>query len=695
MRPLSGIPSVWRAWLPAGLLAAAVLLAYGNSLRGPFVFDDTSSIPANPTIRHLWPPWAPLATPKAGGVTVTGRPLLNLSFAVDYAFAGNAVWIYHLTNLVIHILAVLTLYGIIRRTLSAPRLERVRTRTDAENLALAWGVALVWGLHPLQTEAVTYIVQRAESLMGLFYLLTLYAFIRSVDRPGPAAGLESRAPRSAKPPNLWRWQAAAILACAAGMGTKEVMVSAPWVILLYDRIFIAGSFGAALKIRGPFYCGLAATWIFLGFLIVSAGGNRGGSIGFGVGVGWWEHAWTQFPALARYLGLSIWPHPLVFEYEPQWVHFGAVPVLSGLLVALLFLGTLVAIIRGSPLGFLGAWFFAILAPTSLMPAPSQFVVEHRMYLALAAVLVLLGLALRAFLGRIGVILLVLGGLACGVLTAVRNHDYRSELSLWTDTVVKRPDNALAREMLAEAWDHAGRPADAIAEHVRAIELRPNLAIAHLLLADDLNRVERSDEAIAEYEAALRYKPDSVDAHNNLGAALSRAGRRSEAIPHFQAAVRIMPEFADAHYNLANALEADGQKEAAVAEYEQALRLRPDYFEAHFNLATTLASAGRQLEALVEYQAALQLRPASSRAHYNLGNAFAALGRMPEAAAQYQTTVRLEPNFADAHSNLASAFLVQGRKAEAIAEYEAALRLDPNAADVQQTLFRLRNSNPNE
>ena len=148
------------------LVVIAGLLAYYNSFRGPFVFDDVKSISQNPSIRHLWPIWEPTTVLHRGGLTVVGRPFTKLSLALNYAVGGTRVWGYHAGNLVIHILAGLTLYGIVRRILLRPSL-RDRFGNEAATLALA--IAVIWTVHPLQTEAVTYVVQRAECLMGLFY----------------------------------------------------------------------------------------------------------------------------------------------------------------------------------------------------------------------------------------------------------------------------------------------------------------------------------------------------------------------------------------------------------------------------------------------------------------------------------------------------------------------------------------------
>ncbi len=339
----------------AAVLVLAGLAAYHHSFGGPFIFDDPSSIVSNPTIRSLWPPWAPLSPPNAA-ITVQGRPVLNFSLALNYALSGPNVWSYHALNLAIHLGAGLALFGIVRRTLA-------RTRFAPDALPLALAIAGLWTVHPLQTEAVTYTIQRAESLMGFFYLLTLYAFTRGIDchlldDKGPGRGGAG-------------WFVLSVVACALGMATKEVMVSAPVVVLLYDRAFIAGTFRAAWQRRKNFYVALAATWLLLAWLVVGTGGDRGGSAGFGVGVAWWDYELTQFRAIVHYLRLALWPSPLVFEYGTFWIDHAAEVLLEMVLVLGLAGATLLALWKKPPCGFLGCWFFASLAVTSLVPGTTQ------------------------------------------------------------------------------------------------------------------------------------------------------------------------------------------------------------------------------------------------------------------------------------------------------------------------------------
>jgi tetratricopeptide (TPR) repeat protein len=531
----------WPALLASCIIIFAGFAAYHNSFGGGFIFDDGSSITENVTIRHLWPVWDALS-PPISDLTVSGRPILNLSLAINYAWGGNSVRGYHVANLAIHILAGLTLLGIVGRTLGlcsgqALRQSALRERFGASAMPLALAVALLWTLHPVQTESVTYVIQRAESLMGLFYLLTLYAFIR---------GAEARA-------SGW-WHGAAVAACLLGMTTKEVVVSAPLLVLLYDRTFVSGSFREAWRRHRWLYFGLAIPLLMLAGRLAAQGGNRDTHSGFGINVSWWAYALTQFPAVARYLALSAWPHPLVFDYEPLWVKRVADVVPQALLVVALVAGTLIALWRRSPLGVAGAWFFAILAPTSLVPGAAQMIVEHRMYLSLAAAMVLLALGIYALAGRRSLVVLLALAAGFGWLTEQRNPVYHNELSLWSDTVAKRPDHVLAHGNLGTALAQAGR----------------------------------LTEAIVQFEEALRLDPSFVDAHSNLGNALLQAGRVTEAITQYEATVRLRPDYAPGHYNLGNALLTLHRPGEAIRQYEATLRLRPDYLPARYNLQNARA-----------------------------------------------------------------------------------------------------------
>lgn len=549
--------------LAGAAIAVAGLLAYCNSLHGPFVFDDPPSIAGNPTIRHLWPVWDALRPPHGNGITVGGRPVLNLSLAVNYAVSGTRVWSYHALNLLIHILAGLTLFGVVRRTLDAGRNPTILASTPSGSAVLpAFSIALLWIVHPLQAESVTYIIQRAESLMGLFYLLTLYCFVRAA-----AVGIGRERWQMA-------WYALSIAFCLLGMGTKEVMATAPVVVFLYDRTFLAGGFRAAWRMRRGYYLALASTWALLGALVAGGGGNRSGSMGLGVGP-WPRYLLGQLSAISRYLQLVVWPHPLVIDYGAPQLANPAELLPKALLVLTLLGATLWALRRHPPAGFLGACFFLILAPTSLMPSATEVIVEHRMYLPLATILGLIVCAGFAAAGRRFLLAAMAIAIVLGALTFRRNVAYETDLALWTDTVANCPGSSLARN---------------------------NLAL-------DLAAAGKTREAILQFEESIRINPEFAQAHNNLGTVLDEAGRIHEAAEQYRDALRINPTYAKALNNLGITLEETGQIGDAVLTFRRALRLDPGNLGFHENLAGALRAAGRFAEARAEFAQAAQIRTA--------------------------------------------------------------------------------------
>ncbi len=651
-------------------IVVATLLVYRGGLTGPFVFDDVVSIAQNPTIRH----WAGALSPPSGGLTVSGRPLLNLSFALNYAISGPRVWSYHALNLAIHLLAATTLFGVVRRTLVA--CSWAAGPVALPPVAFAFVVALLWAVHPLQTAAVTYVVQRAESLMGLFYLLTLYAFVRSC-----GGGKDRRCAM---------WAALSVLACLLGMGTKEVMVTAPLIVWFYDRTFVSGSFRTAWKTRRLYYSALACTWLLAGWLLAS-GPGRGGTAGFGSTAPWWAYGLTQFSALSRYLRLAVWPRPLVFDYGPILVRdplavAGDAAVVVGLAALTIWL-----CLRRRPLGFLGGWFFLILIPSSsVVPVATETMAEHRMYLPLAGIVAAIVAGIWTLAGRLGArfgvaarglaIVGVAAGLAVGAIlgatTVQRNRLYQSGRALWADSVRQWPVNARAHNNLGMELQEAGDFPGAESQFREALALAPDFARAHSNLADLLARRGRWGEAAENDREALRFLAWDPAVHGALGRALLHLGHIAEAEVQFAEEFRLDPNSAIGHFDLGNALAREGRLAAARVQFREALRLDPAYAAVWYNLGVLLVREGRLGEAADAYASAVRLRPDLVDALVNFGNVLAQLDRTPEAIRELEAALRLQPAAVDVHDALGGLLARTGRWTEARAHFEAALRLAP-------------------
>jgi tetratricopeptide (TPR) repeat protein len=486
------------------------------------------------------------------------------------------------------------------------------------------------------------------------------------------------------------------------MGTKEVMVTAPAMVLLYDRTFVGGSFREAWKRRRLFYVCLAGTWLLTVVLVVGNHG-RGGTAGFASGMPWWAYGLTQFRAIAHYLRLSVWPDPLIFDYGRMLGGKSVGLAVDAAVIAGLAAVSVLLFLRRRPLGFLGIWYFAILLPSSsVVPVATEVIAEHRMYLSLAAVLAAIvgGVSalsgiLRAALGLTSRGVAILGISAClaaaavlGFATARRIDLYRSPRAIWADTVSKAPQNTGARNNLGIALAAEGDLTGAEAQYRAALALAPDLADVHNNLANVLAKKGLLSEAVANYQAALQFRLRDPGIHEDLGTALLRLGRLEEARGHFEEALRLDPESSVGHFDMGNLLDREGQLQAAASQYRETLRLDPGYSRAWYNLGNLFARTGRFAEAAEAYASAVRLRPDFADAHVNYGNVLTELDRTSEAIGEFQAALRLQPGAADVHDSLGGVLAKAGRWTEARIQFEEALRLDPGDREARANLERI-------
>lgn len=458
-------PAPWRGLatltLPKalGLVVLFGLIAYANCFTKPFHLDDFPHIYTKNWTADFWGTLP----------TLMNRPLICVTLYVNQLIGGNSTPGFHLLNVAIHLLAGLTLFGVVRRTLLLPRWQGRFQENQA--IWLAFGIASLWTVHPLNTHAVTYIIQRCESLMGLFIFLALYALVR---------GSQSFRP--------WAWYGLAIISALAGSLCKEVMITTPALFLLYDRIFLSQSWKETIKRRGLVHLGLlAAAWTYpvaFQYRPVLKVAEES-SVGFNVPF-LRPHLYfmTQTGVILHYIRLMLWPTDLCFEYRDwplttDWWQF----LRTGIPYGLLVLATLWGVWRNRWWGFLMAGFFIVLSLTSSIVPIVDMVNEYRMYVPGVSVIGLAVAAIYAGLGRIapgrsvhhllfGLVLLILNT-ALITLTMMRNEDYRSAISIWEDAVQKRPNNAKAYQHLAQALEGEGQWKEAEAMHRLALRYQPN------------------------------------------------------------------------------------------------------------------------------------------------------------------------------------------------------------------------------
>jgi Flp pilus assembly protein TadD len=523
-------------WPVLAVFLAAAVCVYHGSFGAPFVFDDQRSIVENERIRTLWPVWEPLLG--------TSRPLVQLTLAANFAISGLNVWSYHLANLLIHVAAALTLYAALRLTL-----ERYCTARLSRCAGWLAGVtALLWLVHPIQTESVTYVIQRGESMMGLFCLLTLFGFVAS-DRSTSAR----------------RWRIFSVVCCLLGLMTKPAMAVTPLLVLIYDRTFLSGSFGAALRPRRVYYAALFSTVAVLPVMLKGNSQDWATSAGFGApGISTLGYAATQPEAILRYLRLCFWPDALCLDYGWLPETDARVITITSLLVIALVAVTFVATRRRHAAGFAGSWFFITLAPTSSFVQIADLIFEHRMYLPLAGLLALLVPATYATFERLTgsrpaagqamtaafASIIVAAALCLVGRTILRNDDYTSEVALWTSAVEVSPQSARAQYNLGTALAREQHLARAVDHFRTATELRPTYHEAHYNLANALMRQGLLADAIQSYRRAITIRPDDWQMHNNLGVALLTSGDEPAAVAEFRRVLELNSNCASARSNLA-------------------------------------------------------------------------------------------------------------------------------------------------
>lgn len=457
---MTGMTGTLRVPQAALFVAVLACVAFLNSFAGEFVFDDIHEIARNPGLEPLVPPWHAMFV----GNKLPARPLPYLTFAIDRAIWGVRPFGYHLTNLAVHVIAALALFDLVRLALLSPRLGG---RWCDRAVPLAMVIATIWAVHPLQTQAVTYVYQRIESLTGMFSLVALAAFAEAAVRGWPRS-----------------WLLASAAATAAAMASKENAVILPFLVLSYDWLFVPADPGPDtsrnwarnLCGRGWYYLLLVATWAILAGALVSQAlryqefeelqhSPR-------------EYLYTQSEVILRYLRLAILPLGQQFDYAgwPVAKSIGEVwPAF--LVVAALVVVTAVGTMLRRPWAAIGVLFFLALAPTSSILPVEAVANEHRMYVALAAVVAAVVLAAAAAFEHFGsrlaatpaaggsgsrgqrAAVIVAGGviLALVVTTQLRNQLYASPNALWMDVLKKDRDNFRAYHMMASALDAEGNP----------------------------------------------------------------------------------------------------------------------------------------------------------------------------------------------------------------------------------------------
>jgi tetratricopeptide (TPR) repeat protein len=569
------------------------------------------------------------------------HPLTWLSHMLDCQLYGLSPSGHHLTNLAFHIVNTLLLFLVLKRMTGA--------------LWRSCFVAALFAVHPLRVESVAWVAERKDVLSAFFWMLTMWAYIRYVERPG-----------------LNRYLLA-LLSFALGLLSKPMLVTLPFVLLLLDywplgRFQLTPSgmnpkspgskpknasdqISMALRLireKALFFVLSGASILLTVFAVQEGGGVRS-----------WEiytlqtRAANALVSYVSYIAKMIWPRHLAIFYPfpetfPLWKVAGAVLLLS----FLTFLAIRAA--RKYPYLVVGwFWYIGTLVPViGIVQAGMQAMADRFTYVPMIGLFIMITWSVTEPLAgwryrrvvlpiSAGILLLILM-----MVTRLQVQYWQNSIMLFEHSIDVTSNNSLAHNNLGVALVEQGKIREAVAHYAEALRIQPGSAMAHNNLGSALMRQGKIQEAVAHCTEALRIQPDSVEAHNNLGSALMRQGKIQEAIANFTEALRISPDHPGVHYNLGVVLQGQGKIEEAILHFAEAVRIRPDYAIVHNNLGAALWGQGKVQDAIAHFTKAVQAKPDYADAHINLGFGYLTIGDKVSALEEYKILKKLNPDLAN-------------------------------------------------
>jgi tetratricopeptide (TPR) repeat protein len=702
------------------LIIILSLLAYANSFNGEFHYDDKRRIIRNPLVKDLGYFVQPSRAEEIIGSEEYGslkrRFAGYLSFALNYRMHGLDVTGYHIVNVIIHIINGILVYALIVLSFRTPFLNRSSLQSKSRILALFGSLLFV--SHPIQTQAVTYIVQRFASLATLFYLLSLVAYVkwRLMDQvSGQQKGGEERRSGNIHFRPFFPY-AVSVFSAIVAMKTKEIAFTLPVTILLYEFMFFKGKKGRRIVYLLP----LLLTLVIIPFSLTGVDKPVGELIG-DVGektivakdLSRWDYLITEFRVLVTYMRLIFAPfyQNLDYDYPIYRSLFNAEVILSLLFHLFLFSAAVYLLYRSNfrdstlrLVSFGIFWFFITLSVESSF-IPLQAIYEHRMYLpsvgvfmAIIAVLFIVVERLRGkwlgiegkVIGTLVIIVVVLTG-----MSYARNKVWQTGEALWKDVIKKSPKKARGYFNLGNSYRSHGKLVKAVEHYKIAIELDPDITQFHSNLAVTYEQLGRMDEAIEQYRIAIRLDPEYPPNHINLGQVYKSRGLITEAIEQYEIAAKLTPDNPQIFSHLGVAYYTRGRLDEAIKHFEKTIRLKPDYPYVHSNLGNVYLSRGFVDKAIEELKYAIKVRPDNVRAHYDLSIAYKSKGRknrdtdfIDKAIEHLLRVVNLNPKHIKAYYDLGVLYHLRGLSDKAIENYKTASRLKPDWSAPHYNLAKL-------
>jgi protein O-mannosyl-transferase len=672
-RPFEPHTRFWQWGIPI-IVVGITVAAFYPALQNNFVnWDDYKNIVENSHYRGLG--WANIRWMFTTFHMGHYQPLTWVTLGMDYVLWGMNPFGYHLTSLILHAATAVAFLFLARELLSI-------VTGSAEKPPAVWlGAAvsaLVFALHPLRVESVAWATERRDVLSGLFYALTILAYLYAW--------------RSEKFRGRWYWLALALFLCA--ILSKSITVTLPAVLLLLD-IYplrrLGGSNGWWNETTRPVYWEkvpfalLSVVAAVVAFFPHALIGDMASLERLGV----LERLTVSVYGLWFYFWKTVAPFKLSPLYElPSQAELWTLPFMLSYVVVILTIALGLGLWRRLPgVGIAGLAYSATLLPVlGIFHNGPQIVADRYSYLACMGWAVLAGaggqylwqasvdgrIHKRTFLLGSWLTAVLLFGL--GLLTWRQTQVWHDPERLWNHVLSTTGESLFARNNLGNALVAQGRFGEAMAQFQRALKIDPNDADAVYNLGNSLAQQGNFEAAGEQLQHALQINPGNAMAAYDLGNVRARQGRFEEAMAQFERALKIDPGLTKAHYNMGSLLTQQGQLNKAIAHFRQVMHLAPEDPRPPYHLGQIFARQGKVEEAIRHYRLALRVDPANVKARYYLAVALAEQGDFQGAGKEFQESLRVEPNLAEAHAGLARALSAQGKKDQALQHYQEAVRL---------------------
>jgi protein O-mannosyl-transferase len=655
--------SDWNPSLPSWLICVIICLVgvaiYSNTFESTFHFDDETSIINNVAIRHLNDP---IGIFHYSAV----RFMTYLSFAVNYRINGLDVGGYHVVNLLIHLSTALLVGFFARQILHWIVADGPEAEKKYRLVPLI--AALIFVAHPVQTQGITYIVQRAASLATFFYITSLYLY--GVAREKQMAGTAYLAAGG--------YFAGALMAGILAVFSKETAFTLPLALGLYEICFIGSQ-----KIKWGYIVLIALLLSLILGVIVTMGLL---SLEIGGAIPARQYLLTQPMVLLTYLRLFIFPINQILDYDFPISRsiFEVRAILSIIALASVIGVGFGAFKKWRMVSFGIMWFLLTLLPeSSFIPMP-DVIFEHRLYLPMVGLSICSAFLISDLTKkwtwslRSASLILLIGALS--LTTYERNKVWADDFSLWTDVIKKSPGKARGYQNMGRIFADRGLYSDASENFKKALMIDPVNPLTYNSLANVLLKQGQPDAAIVECNRALALggglSYQMANIYLNRGTAYLQLNRLDSALADLNAAINYDPGVATAFTNRGIICARIGQPQQAIDNYSSSIALDPGNMLVYTYRASVYKERGQLAEALSDYTKAISLQTDMPQLYYNRGTIFSMKGQFDQAIEDFSSFARLRPKNVEGYYYRGLAYAQKKSYQEAISDFSHALSLFP-------------------